>query len=309
MTTFVTQSRILWSSTPSNNTDQFREFINAMTYLFSASGWINTNAVGSIDSVTVGPPGGLGVISGYQVWAFNDQLHYSGYPVYVKVEYGSGDSTGRNTLYVSIGFQHNGSGSIATGDVIGVGSTQRIVISNVGGAGSTATYTHRMCCISGSDLVTIIADDYANAGCPLVVERTKDVNGNATTEGVFIIGYNQTAGQYRESFLWYGPNSASQTPPLETAPTYILAARSGVYQNNLTVGFLLPMLSSSFGYPSRMLGYINGNTLANGVTHLIPTYGTSSLYYVSPNTFANTIGVRGRNASEGGTFRYIIRYE
>lgn len=313
MATIVSSSRIPWSDPGSGNTPAFREFVGVLTEMFSASGWINTNAVGSINPSTVDSPN-YNTIAGYQVWRFNDTLHNSGYPVYVKTEYAAGTQpywwggVANTILYITVGFQHDGSGSIATGNVVGVGSTPRIGVLNAGGENSVY-YSHRMCGISGGDLVGIVADTYSDVACTFHVERTKDINGNATTEGVVVSGIDKYYNAYRQSYLLYGPDSGSQTPPLETAPTYILAARSGVYDNNLTIGFHIPLLSSSFGYPSRMLGYINGNTLANGVTHLIPLYNTSSLYYVSSNTYANNTSVRGRNGSETGTFRYIIRYE
>lgn len=315
MTVITSSSRLTytWDSAAANHTRNWREFVTVFTGMLSQSGWVNTNASGSIDPPNAVAPGYNGN-SGYQVWRFNDDLHNAGYPVFIKVEYVGGlFHVQFNAIYtnvvLSVGFNHNGSGSLSP--TVGIGSTPRLTIFQSASPGDPELYfTHKICCISGSDLVGIIADNLTAAACPFYVERIKDKNGNSTTQGVILGGYERYSNVYRETALFYGPNSGSQIPQIETLPRYLIATRTGANENNLTLGFLVPMLSASSGYPSRMLGYVYGSALTQNTTHTFPLFGTQSTYFVSSNTFANDTTVRQRaSANETGQFRYFIRHE
>ena len=174
MTVIVTSS-FMASGSVTANTGNFRDFVSTWTTMFSQSGWVNTNASGSINPATVSASA-AGGISGYQVWAFNDSLHNSGYPVYVKIEYGTpGATTQRTGFWISAGFTHDGSGSINPTRADGVGSTPR-------GSGiaievtTNTSYTHRLCCISSSDAVGMVASTLSNGAGVFTVERTKDAS-------------------------------------------------------------------------------------------------------------------------------------
>jgi hypothetical protein len=320
MTVVISSSR-LWNDgfTPANNTTRFREFISSWTGMLSQSGWVNTNASGSVDPTTVNAPASSNTYPGYQVWRFDDNLHHNGYPVYVKVEYGVETEYRNPSIVVSSGFWHNGSGSICPGG-LGIGCTPRIgsAIRGFGLINNAIQYTHKLCCISGSDLVAFVADSTTGSFTATVmfsVERIKDTNGNSTTNGVVV----QTTSRggtdaspndnFRQTYFEYGPNSASQTPPTETIPNYIIAGASGIYNNDLTIGMLIPVLSASFGYPSRMAGFVQSGVLTPGTTHQLTLFNTSSTYYVSDNLSAQTAAIHGRSASATNSYRYIIRYE
>lgn len=311
MTIVISSSRVWTSLTAGTNTPMFREFISTWTGMFSASGWIDTNASGSVDPTTIDAPSATNTHPAYQVWRFDDDLHHNGYPVYVKIEYGVESTIRTPSIMVSSGFWHNGSGSICP-SALGVGCTPRIQATiDASGFNNTVQYTHRMCCISGSDLVALIADpaiDQSTRTSMFAVERIKDAGGNSTAEGV-VVQTTLLGGSvgFRQTYFEYGPNSASQTPPTETIPNYILARASGVYNNDLTVGLLIPMLSASFGYPSRMAGFVQTASLAQGITHQLTLFNTSSTYYVSPSPSAEFADVHGRPLATG--FRYIVRHE
>ena len=319
MTVVVSSSRLFKNNTANANTPAFREFISTWTGMFLEGGWVNTNASGSINPLTVSASNTATSYQGYQVWRFDDYLHHNGYPVYVKVEYGNSGDVDNPSVGISSGFWHNGSGSICPGGgEIGCSPRIATVIDGFGlVTGTDLQFTHKLCCISGSDMVALIGDTTTASFVATVmfsVERTKDTNGNTTTDGVVLCTTGRpsstaTAGTYSQTYFDYGPNSASQTPPIETIPNYLVAAASGIYNNDLTVGLLIPMLTSSFGYPSRMVGFVPSFTLTPGSTHQLTLFNTSSTYYVSTNTSAATTGMHGRSTTTTLNYRYIIRHE
>lgn len=312
MTINVTQSLMNWSNTVSSNTTNFREFVSRWTDLFSLSGWVNTNASGSIDTASVAATGN-NVIAGYQVWRFNDTLHNNGFPVYVKVEYGGGAvSSGTNSsagLWLSVGFRHDGTASISQTGVNGVGSTPRGVGIYVIGDPSTRR-TLRLCCISGSDTVGIMGEDSTSTNnSAFSVERTKDINGNSTNEGVVVSYMNTHGGWFRTSHMLYSYSTSSYVPVEDTIPNYILSNGHASYGNDVTLGMFIPILSSSFGYPSRMLGIVNGSSLTQNTTHILNLFGTSSVYFIHSSAGPNGSGGNRGRSDDSGNFRWIMRYE
>jgi hypothetical protein len=313
MATAITSSQFPYSATVSLNTDSFRTMVRAIKYLFSASGMINTNASGSADANTISSSVANGT-TGYDVYRFNDELHNSGgKPVFVKVEYGTPVNQYWGGFFITVGFFHDGSGSISPTNTVGAGSTPRIAVG--AGQGDNVTwYNSRMCSISGSELVgylqeTNTAGATYNGGGIFSVERTKDINGNVTGDGVLVRG-TISGGQgnsytYRESYLWYGPNSQSQVPPTETYYMSLHSSYTAVHNNTMTIGLLIPMLTGSYGYPSRMLGIVNNSSLQVGVTHNITLFNTQSVYYVVNTNTAERMNGTGTAQSA----KWLMRYE
>lgn len=310
MTLIVTQSSMNFSGTAATNNTVFREFVTKMTDMFSLAGWVNTNASGSIDPTTVSAVGAAS-IAGYQVWRFNDTLHNNGYPVFVKVEYGSPGTAPTAGVWLSVGFMHNGSGSINATGTNGVGSTPRGVGCYAVGDVSVKRVI-RMSCISGSDMVTMFGEYdislTSTNNAVFAVERTKGANGNSTNEGVIVFYSSGHNSSFRSSHMLYSYNTASYTPTEETFPNYILSNGHAIYNTDVTLGMLIPILSSSFGYPSRMLGIVNGSSFVQNTTHIMTLFGTSSLYLIPGAEGVQTGANRGR-LDGTGNFRWILRYE
>ena len=313
MTAVFTQSLMNYDGgSISNNTPSFRNFVSAWSSMFSQSGWVNMEVSGTVNPTVVEAVAG-GFEAGYQVWRFDDVLHYSGYPVYVRVGYGSYQLQ-KASLSFQVGFNQNNSGSVGTG-VNGIGSTPSIRIFTENGSNGVL-YNHRMCCISGSDLVAIMADNQTNAAPAFCVERTKNTYGQSTTDGIVIYTatpFGTTGEGWRQSSLMYNQNLSIVQPGVETLPTYLIGSnQAGAINNTITVGMFIPMLSSSFGYPSRMLGLINSTLLTNDALHTITLFNTSSQYFISSNTAParNDGWRRGQGTTaETNNLRYIIRYE
>jgi len=294
-------------------TQSFQSMVSVLTDSFQLCGWVNTNAVGSINTASVSPPptfGGSGSFVGYQVWRFDDWWHNSGSaPVFIRVEYGSAgiDGFGRNPgIGVSVGFTHDGSGTVG-GPILGVNNTGRAPHVAVGTPTSGVLYTHRICIVSGGDFGMILADNLGTAAM-MYIERTKDAFGNSTNEGIVVGQFNGITRGYRQNSLIYSA-SAAQTPISEVNPIWIGSARaSSNYNGDVNLSMFIPMLPYGTGYPSRMAGVVRSGDFASGVTHKIPMFGTSSTYFVSANTSFSTM-IQLNRVAEAGPGYLIIRQD
>jgi hypothetical protein len=309
--TLIVTSSLLCTNVAAANTASFRDFVSRVTDMFELGGWVNTNCFNTINTASVQPPSGSGSIMGLQVWRFNDWWHNSGSaPVFVRVEYGNttNDGTARSCgIFLSAGFTHDNSGNVGPADGIDRTVRQSGLAYTANTAASGTFYTHRTCIISGGDASIILYNDLATVMSPAFIERTKDVNGNPTNEGIILGTYNVGAVGARQQSLLYS-QSAGQPPVIETYWNHIASGRNGsAYATNLAISMVIPMLKYGYGYPSRMMGFIRADDLPNNTLHTISMFGTSSTYFVSSNTSVNTSTVTGRNSV--GAYRLIARNE
>jgi hypothetical protein len=119
-------------------------------------------------------------LQGYELYSFSDALQAT-QPVFIKVEYGSGAAATNPAVRFTVGTAHNGSGTLT-----GYKTTLRLVYSALNAV--TVTVTSWVCGASDRltfmlDLVGTGATASFNCGC---IERTHDVLGNNTTDGVLI---------------------------------------------------------------------------------------------------------------------------
>lgn len=74
-------------------------------------GMVDTLATGSVDIATMAIPTAQNESKGFKVYRFDDALQAT-YPVFVKVEFGSGTSAGPPGLWFTIGKTHDGAGTL-----------------------------------------------------------------------------------------------------------------------------------------------------------------------------------------------------
>ena len=288
-------------------TASYRDFVQKMTTGFEAIGWVNTNAVGSIDTGSFIILSASGSIVGYQVWRFNDTLHNNGSaPVFVKIEYANVGASGillASGFYATVGNTHNGSGTVGT-NAFGLSATPRIAVGfEQGTSGSTVPIY--MCAISGGSAVGLTPVSSVNAGM-FLVERTTDANGNYTAEGINVSVYDSNNDRARSAFFSYArPDFFSR---IETAihGLYSTVANT-TYGANLSVNMAIPVLPYGFGYPSRLLGFFATGDITVGSTIQFIAFSTQSNFFV-PNVGAQP-SMFNRNATANGNVRLLIRYE
>lgn len=305
-----------YGATSALSTQSYRSMIHVIGHSLVGAGWVDTMAFGSVDTSSVNPPPNTGVRSnGYQVFRMNDALHNAGYPVFIRLDYGNNGYFGEVNPHVAItvGLTHNGSGSVG-------GSDAGLGFNNTGNTSgllafrnpvSGTLYEHRFCIISGGDMGMILANNKSDAAAFAFIERTKDANGNPTTDGVVVGTYGGDAQfrSYRQSYLMFGQINTGQAPQPETFQNYVHSGQAqSVANNDLSVGMFIPMLSYGPGNPLRMMGFTKTSDLAGNTSHTLNVYNTASSYFASSNT---AFGAADLSTNSGVTTntRLIMRSE
>lgn len=161
------------------NTDaEFRQWAQAFHDALTAAGWVNTADTGQINLSTVAKPAATNTAQGYEIWRMAD-AQQSVLPCFLKIEYGSGGAVDRPALWFTTATGANGSGTL-TGNVTG---REQITM----GASKTAGVTLPSYFSGNTDRFAFVTGyDNANTSFGLVgcIERTADVNGTATADGV-----------------------------------------------------------------------------------------------------------------------------
>ena len=135
-------------------------------------------------------------VVGWEMYAFNDSLQAT-YPLYVKLEYGTGETGGYGGKAVSI-WMTVGKGTSGAGVVTNIIIPRRLVFSqqvnNIDDAANTNQSQIYLSNMDGSALTAnifpaagLIVD--ANSRYPggyFALERSRDAGGNATGDGVFL---------------------------------------------------------------------------------------------------------------------------
>lgn len=321
MTFIVTSSLLQPNGAPiSALSESFANFVKVVRDSMVEAGWVDTEAWGSINTGSVMPPRGSSTTQidtpytgrgGYHVFRMNDTLHSQGYPVYIRFDYGTPLNGYHYGIQMTLGFTHNGSGSVG-GPTRGLNNTFDSAIAIDPGSGvSGSLYDHRFCIISGGDMGMLLANNFAGNAAFAFVERTKDVNGNNTNEGVVIGTRSISQNNVRQSYLMYAQTGSGQLPIPETFFNVIHSQNTVAKDNeNLPIFPIIPMVSYGPHNPLRMFGFVKSGDLTLDSTHPIIMYNTSSNYFVSENTAMGSSPIFSNHGFSGmSTMRLIMRNE
>lgn len=172
------------------NDDEFRLRVSEYTALLAGSGLVQTEDTGQIDISTVNKPTQAGVIVGFQIWRFNDQLQAT-HPIFIKIEYGATtNSSVWMAIQTAVGVQTDGAGNLLGAYVRAGGAA------NASGALNTNSYA---CHVEGffgvANRVGGATGSYVNWGTFFVC-RSCDANGYPTGDAAYLmLGYIDTYGQ------------------------------------------------------------------------------------------------------------------
>lgn len=251
------------------NDARFRAWGLGISNALAAVGLTKAADSGQIDWGTVLRPGVASTVAGYEIWRFSDSLQATA-PVFIKVEYGTGNHVGSTGYWITVG-----TGTDGAGTMLGPISTRiNPKSTNVLTEGQTA-FTY----ISGANNRIGVfgqlgaASSQLTSGTCWAVERTKDATGADTAEGILLLG-NEAGGQiWRQQVVF--PTGAGT---LETTLGIIMpmvgtganGVQIAVYPQFYTKGtFLNPGLN--------LLAYINANLSALTPT-AITFYGATHTY-------------------------------
>lgn len=104
-------------ATPADHTSDagFRAWGSELSAKLQAAGLVQTADTGQINWATATRPGSVNTAAGYEIYRFDDALQATA-PLYIKLEYGTGNVADRPTIWVSVGTGTNGAGTL-TGSV------------------------------------------------------------------------------------------------------------------------------------------------------------------------------------------------
>ena len=190
----------------------FRNWGQGISNALAAVGLVKTADTGQINWTTVVKPAGTGVISGYEMWRFNDALQATA-PVFIKIEYGSGGSAaGAHGLWITVATATDGAGNL-TGAQLGTRKQ----------TGNQSTHAGATIYVSGAtDRIGLaVVMSTPTYGYGFHVERSKDASGNNTSAG--ICTYISSAFSSYSSQEQFIP-SVGIVPTAEIQP-YAFAAR------------------------------------------------------------------------------------
>lgn len=183
----------------------FRAWGSGLSAQFAAVGLVKTADTGQIDWTTVLKPTGNVQARGYEIWRFNDALQATK-PVFIRIDFGSGQGTAMPGLWVTTGTGTNGAGTL-TGQVAAIKS---ITAASTSGAVSY--------CSGSSNRLNLVANyGLSTTVMVLCVERTKTGAGVDTGDGIVRLRYSSAdqVGYQLVPFVGTIPVETALNPALD----------------------------------------------------------------------------------------------
>lgn len=200
--------------------------------LVTTGGWVVTADTGQTTPSTITHPTVANTKQGYIVYRMADALQ-STRPVFMRIDYGSGGAATTAGLWLTIGSGSDGAGAI-TGAVFTSGATTQ-----VGGNTSSATPTNHYGSADTNRFVVAMGVATSNIGNFIVsLERSKDANGNDTTDGLYLAFERTDDGGGIRRWFYLNLTGAGGQPPDETGFSYTISNNSPSSFNG-TVGVAL----------------------------------------------------------------------
>lgn len=179
----------------------------------------------------------------YEIWRMNDSLQETA-PVFLKFGYGGNSANnGSPQLALWIGTGSNGSGSLVNAVEI---------VAPYGTSGYLSGTTALSDCLFSGDSSRFQCLAWRNGYCPTIitVERSKDVSGNDTDEGVFIFGssYVNATNTFATKYVYRTKNLSVFS---DTVPPTLMASFSSSLRNGSISIYPLFCLVGGVSYPMR----------------------------------------------------------
>lgn len=155
----------------------YRTWVQGIHDALIACGMTQTADTGQINPATVLRPA-ANVVAGYEIWRFNDSLQGS-CPVFFKLEYATGTSNDRPSIFIQAGTSSNGAGGL-TGQLSG--RTQ----CRSGSVDATVTTRATVAQGDSGQIHLYVNDPGAQVSAfslGFAIERTKDASGAKTADG------------------------------------------------------------------------------------------------------------------------------
>lgn len=150
-----------------------RDWAGRIEALLGASGWVPAADSGQTAASALPAATTAYQVCGYQIWRMADALQATA-PIFLKIEFGSGSNAAYPSMAITIG-----TGSDGVGNITGV------VLARVVPAGTAAQTSCRFIGSGGSNRFWCWIGN--NAHALFLIERTKDLAGADTDDGVIVL--------------------------------------------------------------------------------------------------------------------------
>lgn len=287
-------------------TESFRQYVTMVRNSFQSASWIRPVTSGAIDVTTVGPPAQVGLASaGFDVFLMNDALSGGGsgsVPVFIRIDYSRNSAVSGQGMFITVGFSHDGSGNLSP-----IHKRTTIQVPTVNQIATAVSGTSYFAGSSSWYVASFVPNAEQSNGNSWMfgVERTKDINGNDTADGVLIAVYSGNSGQANYTVLMNHPTGALAG---HTGSIFLLSSNSPSTVNGRVS---ISPIYHFYGAPlppgrnflmGKTTDFINGST-----TNTINVYGTSSNYFfVHTAAGYNNISLTAAKESVNG---YLMRWE
>lgn len=232
-----------------------------------SSGAGNVNANSSV-------PGSGSTV--YEIWAPGDSLQTGSTKYFVRVDYGTGTNGAPSPkLVINLGSSTNGAGTL-TGTTL---TQVDMLPGNVGGTGATVWNCYfsgdsgRFGCIMWRNSST------TNHSLALFFERTLDVNGNPSSDGVTMVfcGSNGNTGQQTLIFSSPSPIAANQWLAGLAVLTRPNNANSDLSNNGIPLSPVFPSYGK-FGNPMTACASAKLSDVSEAATITTTLFGSTRTY-------------------------------
>lgn len=265
------------SAGATSRTQSFATFVRDM---FLNCGWVQTSDTGQTAPSAYSGTSNTNTVLGYMIFRMADALQAT-FPVFVKVEIASGGTVSGPALWFTIG-----SGSDGAGNITGIKGTRFALKTTNAEWPSVTSYASG----DGSRIAVAMhaSMQHYSRIISFTIERTKDIYGDDTTEGVFIGGFAGSGWQSQVIPFDGSIIRDVQAYPVVPVPQNSVMG-SLAYGNN--VGFV-PLLPFGFMGPYNpamgMLFYNQPDWSAlniadvnvHGEVHKYLTLGAASVNYI-----------------------------
>lgn len=242
-----------------------------------ATSWTQSDT-GNIDWTTVTAAAGTNTAQGYEIWRSNDAAG-SITQLYVKLEYGSGSAANNPSVWLTVGWGSNGSGTLT-----GTGLSTRKQITFT----ATATVSPMNLGV-GTGWFCLAIGDVNNNSSLISVERTQTWNNTSHAydfENQVLIIYNNS-GTWGSQVVETGV--AAYTAET-TNGTLLPTSANGVVGGNYGTALVFGQKGGFVGPSLNVTGCNNGNAGAAQGTDTLTSYLASHTYKVNGNVASLNIG-------------------
>lgn len=260
-----------WTSTVNVTSDAlFRTEMQAIHDAIVAVGLVQTSDTGQVTISSMTRPA-TNIAAGYEIFKFNDSLQTNGAPVFIKIEYGTGNNTSTCSVWFTVGTSTDGAGTI-TGN-----QTSRYQLQN--SAATAGTFTSGMS--GSSSRLTFV---WCNNGGNTIshwatIERLLDSSGANTSTGFVFMYASRTLGNTGNAcqVVYYSGNQPPVSTCIPTLMANVPVATTWVVGTDTGTGPILPVGWGVHPAIHGGLTYFNADlTVANQFT--ISIYGNNHTF-------------------------------